>query len=113
LITYNSQCRQAEKNLRARSIANLLGMAEVPKPLELAKRGGCWFASGAVQLHLGVENNFRPGKKAHPALRCADYETLTSRLRTAGIVMAEDVNIPRVRRCHIFDPFDNRIELFG
>jgi catechol 2,3-dioxygenase-like lactoylglutathione lyase family enzyme len=92
---------------------DLLGMQEVAKPPELAKRGGCWFASGAVQLHLGVENDFRPAKKAHPALRCTDYKTLTSRLRTAGIVVAEDVNIPGVSRCHIFDPFGNRIELLG
>jgi catechol 2,3-dioxygenase-like lactoylglutathione lyase family enzyme len=51
---------------------DILGMDELPKPLELAKRGGCWFASGDVQLHLGVENDFRAAKKAHPALRCRD-----------------------------------------
>lgn len=86
-------------------------MVEVPKPPELAKRGGCWFASGSVQLHLGVESDFRPAKKAHPAVRCHDYEALTSRLRGAGIEMKEDASIPGVRRCHIFDPFGNRIEL--
>lgn len=55
---------------------DLLGMAELPKPTELAKRGGCWFASGSVQVHLGVEADFRPTKKAHPALRCRDYAGL-------------------------------------
>src|SRR5262249_28027088 len=90
---------------------NLLGMTEIPKPAELAKRGGCWFASGVVQLHLGVEADFRPAKKAHPALRCPDYDTLILRLRAAGAELKEDENIPGVRRCHIFDPFGNRIEL--
>ena len=89
----------------------LLGMTEIPKPAELAKRGGCWFESGDVQVHLGVEHEFRPAKKAHPALRCRDYEALTSRLRNAKIEVADDGNIPGVRRCHISDPFGNRIEL--
>jgi catechol 2,3-dioxygenase-like lactoylglutathione lyase family enzyme len=91
----------------------LLGMAELAKPAELAKRGGCWFASGNVQIHLGVEGDFRPAKKAHPALRCADYAALTSRLHDAGINITEDHNIPGVRRCHIFDPFGNRLELIS
>ena len=66
---------------RARAFYHdLLGMVEVAKPEELAKRGGCWFASGYVQIHLGVEADFRPAKKAHPALRCADYEALTAAL---------------------------------
>ncbi len=89
----------------------LLGMTELPKPEELAKRGGCWFASGSVQVHLGVETEFRTAKKAHPALRCMDYAGLTSRLRSAGIEVKDDDNIPGVRRCHISDPFGNRIEL--
>jgi len=90
---------------------DLLGMEEVAKPPVLAKRGGCWFASGSVQVHLGVEADFRPAKKAHPALRCADYERLTAALQAAGVEAREDSNIPGTRRCHIFDPFGNRIEL--
>jgi catechol 2,3-dioxygenase-like lactoylglutathione lyase family enzyme len=90
---------------------DLLGMKELPKPAELGKRGGCWFESGKVQVHLGVESDFRPAKKAHPALRCVDYDGLTARLRDAGIEIKDDGNIPGVRRCHIFDPFGNRIEL--
>ncbi len=92
---------------------DLLGMVEIRKPPELAKRGGCWFASGAVQLHLGVEENFRAAKKAHPALRCFDYDGLTSRLRAAGVEAKEDESIPGVRRCHVFDPFGNRIEMIA
>lgn len=90
---------------------DLLGMSERPKPVELAKRGGCWFASGDVQIHLGVEADFRPAKKAHPALRCMDYEAMISRLRESGVRVQEDDNIPGLRRCHIADPFGNRIEL--
>lgn len=90
---------------------DLLGMTEIAKPPELAKRGGCWFASGKVQVHLGVENDFRPAKKAHPALRCRDYASLLARLRSKSIEPIEAEDIPGVRRCHIFDPFGNRIEL--
>ena len=89
----------------------LLGMTEIPKPEELARRGGCWFESGSVQLHLGVEADFRPAKKAHPALRCRDYDAMTLRLSAAGVDVREDHAIPRVRRCHVSDPFGNRIEL--
>lgn len=92
---------------------DLLGMMEVPKPSELAKRGGCWFESGTVQIHLGVEPDFRPARKAHPALRCADYDALTTRLRSAGVDVADDASIPGLRRSHIADPFGNRIELIS
>jgi catechol 2,3-dioxygenase-like lactoylglutathione lyase family enzyme len=91
----------------------LLGMAEQPKPMELAKRGGCWFESGGVQLHLGVESDFRPAKKAHPALRCRDYAGLLQRLRRAGIEVNEPGDIAGVSRCHVHDPFGNRIEIIG
>ncbi|MFZ0538972.1 MAG: VOC family protein [Candidatus Sulfotelmatobacter sp.] len=83
-----------EENRARAFYADLLGMKEVPKPPELAKRGGCWFESGNVQLHLGVESDFRPAKKAHPALRCFDYETLLQRLRSAGVEVNEPEDIP-------------------
>jgi catechol 2,3-dioxygenase-like lactoylglutathione lyase family enzyme len=99
---------------RARAFyGTLLGMKEVPKPAELAKRGGCWFECGPVQIHLGVEADFRPARKAHPALRCSDYFGLVAKLRAAGVAVTEDGSIPGVRRCHIADPFGNRIELIG
>jgi catechol 2,3-dioxygenase-like lactoylglutathione lyase family enzyme len=91
----------------------LLKMREVPKPAELAKLGGCWFESGSVQLHLGVENDFRPAKKAHPALLCRDYAGLLQRLRDAGIELNEPRDIPGVSRCHVHDPFGNRLELIS
>lgn len=97
---------------QARSFyAGLLGMNEVEKPSALKARGGCWFESGPVQIHLGVEAGFRPARKAHPALRCSDYDGLVSQLRAAGVEVIDDASIPGVRRCHISDPFGNRIEL--
>ena len=89
----------------------VLGMNEIPKPVELAKRGGVWFASGEVQIHLGIESDFRPAEKAHPALRCGDYEKLVRRLRDQGVEVAADTSIPEVTRGHIHDCFGNRIEL--
>ena len=100
-----------EENTTRRFYRDLLGMNEIAKPPELAKRGGCWFESGTVQIHLGVEPDFRPARKAHPALLCSDYDALTARLRAAGVETREDDSIPGVRRCHISDPFGNRIEL--
>jgi catechol 2,3-dioxygenase-like lactoylglutathione lyase family enzyme len=90
---------------------DLLALVEMPKPPELAKRGGCWFSSGEVQIHLGVEKDFRPAKKAHPALVCCDYEALTARLREVGVEVTADDNNPGVTRCYVHDPFGNRIEL--
>lgn len=91
----------------------LLGMREIPKPPELATRGGCWFASGEVQLHMGVEADFRPAKKAHPAFRCKGYADLIEHLRTHRVEVIEAEDIPGVRRCHIADPFGNRMELIS
>lgn len=91
----------------------LLGMKERPKPPELAKRGGCWFESGRVQIHLGVENDFRAAKKAHPALRCRDYPALVRRLRDSGVAVSDPDDIPGTRRCHVHDPFGNRLELIS
>ncbi len=63
----NSPCRPAARRSRALSTPGALGIPEVPKPPELAKRGGCWFERGALKVHLGVERDFRAARKAHPA----------------------------------------------
>lgn len=94
-----------------RFFGEILGMQEVPKPPLLAKRGGVWFASGEVQIHIGIEPDFRPAHKAHPALQCRNYDALITRLRAAGIEVVEAEDIPGVRRAHVHDPFGNRIEL--
>lgn len=100
-----------EEESARRFYSGVLGMTEVAKPPELAKRGGCWFQSGRVQIHLGVEQDFRPAKKAHPALECRDYPSLLSRLQAAGVQTRAASDIPGIERCHIQDPFGNRIEL--
>ena len=88
-----------------------LGLVEVPKPAELADRGGAWFNSGMVHIHLGVEADFRPARKAHPAFLCQNYAALVARLRSSGITMVEAESLSGKARCHVFDPFGNRIEL--
>lgn len=109
---FSSPCPRARRKERA-FYGDLLGMEELAKPRELARRGGCWFASGDAQIHLGVEPDFRPARKAHPALRCHDYEVLTSKLRAAGVLLIADDTLPGVARCYIHDPFGNRMELIG
>jgi catechol 2,3-dioxygenase-like lactoylglutathione lyase family enzyme len=91
----------------------LLGLVEVPKPAAQAGRGGCWFHSGDVSLHLGVEDDFRAARKAHPALRCRDYAGLVARLRAAGVEVRPASDVPGVTRCHVDDPFGNRLELIA
>jgi catechol 2,3-dioxygenase-like lactoylglutathione lyase family enzyme len=92
---------------------DLLGMTEIPKPPELKKNGGAWFTSGDVQVHIGVDPHFHPATKAHPALRCGDYAGLLEKLRAADHEIVPDRSIPGVERCHILDPFGNRIELIA
>ena len=97
---------------RAREFySGLLGIPEVPKPAALAKRGGCWFESGDLRVHLGVEVEFRPARKAHPAFLVRDLGALVARLRRAGVEVVEDGNIPGRARVHATDPFGNRLEL--
>lgn len=93
--------------------AGVLGMREIAKPAQLARRGGCWFESGNVQIHLGVEKDFLPAKKAHPALRCTNYDGFIARLRIHGIMVEEPKDIPGIRRCHFHDCFGNRIEVIA
>jgi catechol 2,3-dioxygenase-like lactoylglutathione lyase family enzyme len=88
-----------EEETARKFYSDVLGMNEIPKPPELAKRGGCWFESGSVQIHMGVEDGFRPAKKAHPALRCNHYDGLVLKLRASGIRVDEPNDIPGVRRC--------------
>jgi len=90
----------------------LLGLEQISKPPELAPRGGVWFKGREVELHLGVEDVFRPAFKAHPALMVDGLEHLLARLDAAGIRVVEDeVQLEGFHRVFIRDPFGNRIEL--
>jgi catechol 2,3-dioxygenase-like lactoylglutathione lyase family enzyme len=91
--------------------AGVLGLEEVAKPARLAGRGGCWFASGAINLHLGVEDEFRPARKAHPAFLVEGLADLEARCRAAGAEVIDDEGLETHARFFVFDPFGNRIEL--
>lgn len=88
-----------------------LGIPELPKPPHLAKRGGCWFERGILKVHLGVEKEFRPARKAHPALLVSDLAALLTRIRAAGYALKEDEPLEGYLRVYVDDPFGNRIEL--
>jgi len=90
--------------------SGLLGIPEVPKPPELAKRGGAWFETGTVKLHLGVEADFRPARKAHPALLVRGLPALVVRLHQSQLEILEEP-LDGYFRVYIADPFGNRIEL--
>ena len=97
---------------RARAFfVGLLGFREVPKPEALSGRGGAWFESGGVKLHLGAEPEMRPLKKAHPGFLVRGLSELVARLQTAGVPVSFDAPLPGYDRAHIQDPFGNRIEL--
>ncbi len=94
-----------------RFYADILGIPEVGKPAHLAERGGCWFERGALRVHLGVEQDFRPAKKAHPAFTVTGLSALIARLEGAGFEVVEDEPLAGYDRCYVADPFGNRIEL--
>jgi catechol 2,3-dioxygenase-like lactoylglutathione lyase family enzyme len=89
----------------------VLGIPEVSKPANLAKRGGCWFVRDALKIHLGVENNFRPARKAHPALLVEDLPALKAVIEAAGYSFEADEPLAGYDRIYLNDPFGNRIEL--
>jgi len=89
----------------------LLGIPETAKPAALAGRGGVWFESGRVKLHLGVDEDFRPARKAHPALLVTDLRALVERLGHAGVPIVEAEPLAGYDRVHVADPFGNRLEL--
>ena len=91
--------------------AEVLGLEEEFKPEALAERGGVWFKGGSARVHLGVEDDFRPARKAHPALLVEGLSALSSRCREAGYDPVADHALPGYDRVHVTDPFGNRIEL--
>lgn len=88
----------------------VLGLRQVPKPESLAGHGGCWFEGDGIRLHVGGERDFRPARKAHPALLVASLAEAISTLIAAGIEVHDDVEIEGYVRCYVFDPFGNRVE---
>lgn len=88
----------------------LLGLSEIPKPEKLRKRGGVWFQCGSQQIHIGIEDGFRPAKKAHPAFLIQDIAILREHLLAHGITIQDDDSIADVTRFFAEDPFGNRLE---
>lgn len=89
----------------------VLGIPEVSKPANLAARGGCWFQRGALKVHLGVEVDFHPARKAHPAFLVEGLPALISKIRDAGLEVKTDEPLDGYDRVYVDDPFGNRIEL--
>lgn len=89
----------------------VLGIPNVPKPTSLAARGGCWFEQPGLKIHLGVEPDFRPARKAHPALLVDDLTSLARSLGAGGFEIVDDEPMAGYKRIYIADPFGNRLEL--
>jgi catechol 2,3-dioxygenase-like lactoylglutathione lyase family enzyme len=89
----------------------VLGMTELPKPEPLASRGGVWFQAGEHELHVGVEEQFSPARKAHPGLVVSDLDAVRARFREASIPYEDDEAIAGTDRLYVHDPFGNRLEL--
>ncbi len=90
--------------------SGLLGLPEVDKPAHLLSRGGCWFRSSSVEVHLGVEPDFRPAKKAHPAFIVESLDEIAKRLGEGGYPVDDEEPINGLNRFHSADPFGNRLE---
>ncbi len=89
---------------------DLLGLDQIAKPANLAGRGGVWFATGTLQVHLGVDKDFVPATKAHAAFQVPDLAALRARLEEAGIAIVEDEPLEEYDRFYVSDPFGNRVE---
>jgi catechol 2,3-dioxygenase-like lactoylglutathione lyase family enzyme len=98
-----------------RFFGELLGLPELEKPVSLRGRGGMWFALGAQQLHIGIEDPFSPARKAHPAIRVDpdDLDEIAERLQSAGSEVTWDDALPGARRFYTSDPWGNRLELLA
>jgi catechol 2,3-dioxygenase-like lactoylglutathione lyase family enzyme len=92
---------------------DLLGLTELAKPAVLAARGGCWFTGGGLEIHLGVEADFSPARKAHPGILIADLPALAARLEAAGADVVWDDALSGYDRFHSHDPFGNRLEFLA
>lgn len=91
--------------------SGIFGIPEVPKPPDLAKRGGVWFENGEVKIHLGVDPDFKPARKAHPALLVHDLGAFIRKLRERNIPVIEAEPLPGYLHVYVADPFGNRVEL--
>lgn len=90
-----------------------LGIPEVAKPPVLAARGGCWFRGEGVEIHVGVEADFSPARKAHPAFLVDDIDAVAVRLEGRGFPVTWDDDFPGYRRFYTADGHGNRVEVLA
>jgi catechol 2,3-dioxygenase-like lactoylglutathione lyase family enzyme len=102
---------EGEEEAALKFYGAIMGLTQVAKPPELAPRGGLWFRDENLEVHLGIEEPFTPARKAHPAFLVRNLATLRERIETAGYRVTDDVALEGFHRCHVRDPFGNRLEL--
>ena len=103
-------CPAGSEDVLRAFYSGVLGLAEIEKPPVLARRGGCWFRGHGMELHLGVEADFRPARKAHPGLLVHGIDEWAARLEAAGYPVTFDGDFPGMRRFYSEDPHGNRLE---
>ncbi len=106
-------CPRGGEDAARRFYGEVLGLPEVEKPPVLAARGGCWFRSGGVELHVGVEEGFAPARKAHPAFLVDDIDALAQLVEAGGFPLTWDDDFPGHRRFHTADGNGNRVEILA
>ncbi|MHB8395053.1 MAG: VOC family protein [Candidatus Dormibacteria bacterium] len=99
-----------QEQLAREFYSTALGMEELTKPAVLRARGGVWFRLGALEIHLGVEEDFQPAQKAHPGIQVTGVEAVADRLAAAGATVIWDDSFPGFRRFYSADVFGNRLE---
>ena len=102
---------EGEEDAAVHFYQDVLGLDRIEKPPQLAPRGGVWFRSGDLEVHLGVEDGFRPAVKAHPAFMVRDLEAVRGRLEAAGYKVVDTVQLEGFERFYARDPFGNRLEM--
>ena len=101
------------EKLARKFYGEILGMREIPKPENLKARGGCWFQCGAQEVHIGIQADFTPAKKAHPGFTVHALQQLKTRLEEADYIISEEPPIAGRERFFTHDPFGNRIEFLA
>jgi catechol 2,3-dioxygenase-like lactoylglutathione lyase family enzyme len=102
---------EGEEEAARRFYGTVLGLQEVPRPDALSPAGGVWFASGPLEVHLGVEERFTPAVKAHPAFLVEGIDGVRARIEAAGYRVTDTVQLEGFHRIYVRDPFGNRVEL--
>lgn len=104
-------CIPIGKEKEAREFyTNIIGLEEIPKPIELVSNGGLWYQAGNIQFHIGTENEINKSKR-HPAFEVVDIDAAKQHLEKHRVKIKEEIQIPGQIRFSFIDPFDNRIEL--